>query len=184
MIFVKPYYFVAFFAFLAIQVNGQFSVNLGEDKQLCYGEIVFLDAGIYGADYLWSTGDTTRTIKVIAPGSYSVAVIFEGVAASDEVQISFNPTVQNFKIPNVFSPNGDSVNDIFYPVTDEKLIPQYELSVFNRLGQRLFFSESPYIGWDGRTVAGEKVSSGTYYYVITYSPICDKGSIKGSITLK
>jgi gliding motility-associated-like protein len=184
MKFKNIVYYIFFLLYFSSNLHGQFIVDLGADKQLCYGEKIILDAGIASANYIWSTGETTKTIEVTTSGIYSVSVSFEITEVTDEIIISFNPIEENFVIPNVFTPNNDEVNDVFYPVTEEKKIAEYELSVFNRLGQRLFFSETPYIGWDGRTLSGESASKGTYYYIITYSPICDKGSIKGSITLK
>ncbi|HSC40542.1 MAG TPA: PKD domain-containing protein, partial [Chitinophagaceae bacterium] len=49
-------------------------VFLGNDTTLCYGNRLVLDAGTLATKYLWSTGDTTRTISVKEPGTYSVTV--------------------------------------------------------------------------------------------------------------
>jgi len=68
------------------------------------------------------------------------------------------------QIPNVFSPNGDQVNDYFEVTTDGTTV--YEFSVFTRSGTRIYHSISPSILWDGRSIDGKELKEGTYYYVI------------------
>jgi len=67
-------------------------------------------------------------------------------------------------IPNVFSPNGDQINDYFEVNTDGTTI--YEFSVFTRIGTRIYHSLSPRIFWDGKSLDGNELSEGVYYYVI------------------
>jgi gliding motility-associated-like protein len=55
-------------------VNPGLSVNLGADTSICLGDTLTLDAGNTGSNYLWSSGDTTQTISVIANGTYEVTV--------------------------------------------------------------------------------------------------------------
>jgi gliding motility-associated-like protein len=68
------------------------------------------------------------------------------------------------KIPNVFTPNGDGINDYFEVTTDGSTI--YEFSVFNRTGTRIYHSRSPRIFWDGNSLDGIVLKDGIYYYVI------------------
>jgi gliding motility-associated-like protein len=68
------------------------------------------------------------------------------------------------QVPNVFSPNGDQINDYFEVTTDGTTV--YEFSVFTRAGIRVFHSMSPRIFWDGNSLDGNKLSEGVYYYVI------------------
>jgi len=67
-------------------------------------------------------------------------------------------------VPNVFSPNGDGNNDYFEVTTNG--ITVYEFTVFTRSGSRVYHSLSPRIFWDGKSVGGEELSEGVYYYVI------------------
>jgi gliding motility-associated-like protein len=67
-------------------------------------------------------------------------------------------------VPNVFTPNGDGQNDEFR-VTGGKLI-QLEVWIFNRWGQQVAVLERPKQSWDGRSIAGEVLSAGTYFYTL------------------
>ncbi|MPM03297.1 hypothetical protein SDC9_49562 [bioreactor metagenome] len=51
------------------------AVNLGVDRSICDGQSVTLDASNHFAAYAWSTGETTQTINLTAPGTYSVSAI-------------------------------------------------------------------------------------------------------------
>jgi len=68
------------------------------------------------------------------------------------------------EVPNVFTPNGDQVNDFFEVTTDGTTV--YEFSVFTRTGTRIFHSLSPRIFWDGNSLDGKELEEGVYYYVI------------------
>lgn len=71
-------------------------VDLGNDTSICENSTLLLDAGIAGATYLWSTGDTTQIIEVSEAGTYSVTVtIASGCIATDdmEVTLSTSPVV-------------------------------------------------------------------------------------------
>ena len=68
------------------------------------------------------------------------------------------------EIPNVFTPNGDQVNDYFEVTTDGTTV--YEFSVFTRTGTRIYHSLSPRIFWDGNSLDGGELKEGIYYYVI------------------
>ncbi len=67
-------------------------------------------------------------------------------------------------VPNVFTPNGDGVNDYFEVTTDG--ITVYELTVFTRTGTRIYHSFSTSIFWDGKSIGGKELPEGVYYYVI------------------
>jgi len=67
-------------------------------------------------------------------------------------------------IPNVFSPNGDQVNDYFEVDTDGTTV--YEFAIFTRTGARIYHSLSPRIFWDGNSLDGKELKEGIYYYVI------------------
>ncbi|MEN8227867.1 MAG: gliding motility-associated C-terminal domain-containing protein [Bacteroidota bacterium] len=67
-------------------------------------------------------------------------------------------------VPNVFTPNGDKVNDYFEVTTDG--VKVYDFTVFTRTGNRIYHSLSPRIFWDGKSIGGKDLPEGIYYYVI------------------
>jgi gliding motility-associated-like protein len=67
-----------------------------------------------------------------------------------------------YEIPNVFTPNGDDINDILVAKTSG-LVEKIDFRLYNRNGLLLFSTEEPKINWDG-TYKGKIVSPGVYFY--------------------
>jgi len=67
-----------------------------------------------------------------------------------------------YEIPNVFTPNGDNINDKLIAKTSG-LVEKVEFSLFNRNGLLLYKTEDPRLNWDG-TYKGNIVSPGVYFY--------------------
>jgi gliding motility-associated-like protein len=70
-------------------------------------------------------------------------------------------------LPNVFSPNGDGVNDAFLRLGSEQAARCGELAVMNRWGQVLQSGQSEGAIWNGKNTNGEPVPDGVYFYIIT-----------------
>ena len=84
-------------------------------------------------------------------------------------------------IPNVFTPNGDSINEVF-KITGFNIV-DFECTIFDRWGLQLFHWHDINKGWDGKT-DGKAVPDGTYFYIINAKDINDKEIKKqGSLNL-
>jgi gliding motility-associated-like protein len=68
------------------------------------------------------------------------------------------------KVPNVFSPNGDQINDR-WEIPNLADYPGCNVEIFNRYGQRVFSSLGYATPWDG-TSNGKMLPLATYYYII------------------
>lgn len=62
------------------------------------------------------------------------------------------------EIPNVFSPNGDGINDLFVPKV--KNLSNWKCSIYNRWGEKVFEINEKTMAWEGANA-----SDGVYYYV-------------------
>ncbi len=70
------------------------------------------------------------------------------------------------QIPNVFTPNGDALNDTFFPKF--RFIRNLQLQVMNKWGELIYRSRGvDDAGWDG-TVSGQKAPEGVYVYKLSY----------------
>jgi len=85
-------------------------------------------------------------------------------------------------VPNVFTPNGDGVNDEFKVAY--RSLKTFQMDIFNRWGRKVFSSSNPAKGWDGRIGNGE-ASPGVYFYVIDARGFIkeEKYKLHGTITL-
>ena len=87
---------------------------------------------------------------------------------------------ENISLPNVFTPNGDGINDLFVPI-----VPiangTFHIDIFSRWGQVVFSTSNPQILWDG-TLNGEgkQCSQGVYFYVYSFTAEGESSSQKGS----
>lgn len=71
----------------------------------------------------------------------------------------------NYLLPNVFSPNGDGINDIYRPLRTS-YVERVDMKIFNRWGLQVFETEDPDINWDGKINGTDKlVAPGVYYYI-------------------
>ncbi len=146
------------------------TVYLGEDTAICPGGVPIILAdhtneGNKRARWLWNTGATGSQISVAAPGYYSVTVNVNGCIANDTVWVK-NDCYMN--IPNVFSPNGDGVNDYFFPrqfLTSG--LTTFKMEIFNRWGQLIFETTNlDGRGWDG-TFNGVAQPEGVFVFLIS-----------------
>lgn len=81
---------------------------------------------------------------------------------SNEVCVDNCP---EYELPNVFSPTGDKINDIYHPLEGYRFIDEVDFKVFNRWGRIVFETSDPSINWDGtHQDTGEPLEAGTYYY--------------------
>jgi gliding motility-associated-like protein len=96
-------------------------------------------------------------------GCYSVTAFDKQGNESDKsVMICVEDSCNFYEIPNVFTPNGDNINDKLVAKTSG-LVEKIDFRLFNRTGLLLFRTENPKINWDG-TYKGNIVSPGVYFY--------------------
>lgn len=67
--------------------------------------------------------------------------------------------------PNAFTPDGDSLNDVFRPVV--RNVYSFKMYIFNRWGELIFSTDKVAKGWDG-TFGGKDCPEGIYTYTATY----------------
>lgn len=106
-----------------------------------------------------------RTANIDADGSYLNDIYINQLIVTNEFGCKDTASAQIFSIAteelfNVFTPNGDGENDIFYvPVFG---LQDYKVEVFNRWGKKVYSWEDPTEGWNG-----EDQPDGVYFYVVT-----------------
>ncbi|RYZ48975.1 MAG: T9SS type B sorting domain-containing protein, partial [Sphingobacteriales bacterium] len=163
-------------------------VNLGPDSVLCLdGPSITLQnlavnpSGSY--TYKWNTGETVPTLTVVQEGKYSLTVATEYECATTESMIVRKDCY--IDIPNSFTPNGDGVNDYFFPrQLLGKSIMAFSMQIFNRWGQKIFdTNKTDGRGWDGKFNAKDQ-PTGVYIYKM--SVVLDGNKMEnytGNVTL-
>ena len=121
----------------------------------------------------WDFGDST-TVSVtnagdqthIYPevGTYTTTLIITDANGCMDTAMVTVSTRGGIRVPNVFTSNGDGINDEF--LIPSSGVTLFKISIFNRWGEIVYESERPNQGWDGRTFAGDIVPAGTYFYVL------------------
>ena len=94
-----------------------------------------------------------------------VLIITDSLGCIDSASVSILVTSE-LEIPNVFTPNGDGVNDFFVFVANA--YKEYEVVILNRWGNevsRAYIINENYL-WDGKTQNGEIASEGVYFYSV------------------
>jgi gliding motility-associated-like protein len=88
-----------------------------------------------------------------------------------------------FFIPNAFTPNGDGVNDDFNGKGIG--IIKYEMMIFDRWGNMIFYTDSLYKNWDGRANHGSDVAQqDVYVWKVRLTDVFDKKhSYIGTVTI-
>jgi gliding motility-associated-like protein len=135
--------------------------------EICPGESSTLSlAGTYQT-YQWSNNQTTPTISVTTPDTYTVTTT-EANGCIGEAQITIDtktdcPIAEALKFPVAFTPNGDSNNDRWV-INGIEQFGECTMNIFDGRGRRIFqVTGYPIEGWDG-TYQGKEVPDGTYFF--------------------
>lgn len=150
-------------------------------QELCYGNSLKIAIPGY-AEYVWSTGAITPDVSLNSFGSFYLTVKdFNNCIGSDTITLVRKDCIY-IGIPNAFTPNGDTRNDIFKP-TIFQAVQNFSFIVFNRYGQKVFETREYGKGWDG-TLKGKPQPSGSYVYHIKYTNIFGVETVEnGSVLL-
>ena len=88
---------------------------------------------------------------------------------------------EGFLVPSAFTPNNDGLNDCF-GVKHWGAVKDFEMHIYNRWGQLMFYSVDPNNCWDG-TYANRELGSNAFVYVIKATTNCGPVLRKGTVVL-
>jgi len=178
---------------IQIQVNPKPIANFDFEplEPITLDSVQFKFTGKDASFYHWEFGNSdTSHLKdpkavYLIEGEYRTLLkVSNGFGCIDTVskiiKVSDQPTLT---IPNVFSPNTDALNDIFYAKATG--ISLFKMEIFNRWGQLIYETTNPseIKGWDGN-YNGSQCAEGVYYYHIYANGVNGKTfNYRGSVTL-
>jgi len=134
----------------------------------------------YVTNYKWQVyeeSDTTpyivryeedMTLTFTSAGTHNIILTAtftstDGTSFSIESEaISIAISESKLEFPNAFSPNGDGINDIYKAKDGYQSIVEFEATIYNRWGQKIYSWNDPSGGWDG-TFNGKPVKQGVYF---------------------
>ncbi len=141
-------------------------------------EVVFTNSSTDDGTTFWMFGDGTEYMDNEAnvshtynePGEYIAIIEMDnnGCSNADLITITVIPPEVSFDLPNVFTPNGDGVNDLFHLINTDAIdnLSSFEISIVNRWGNTIQVFDDQNFNWDGRTASGDNCSEGVYFYYI------------------
>jgi gliding motility-associated-like protein len=177
-----------------ILFNGELTTSFGPDTVICDEDTVLLKGSDSLATYLWSTGDTVDSIWTKLDQRmqrYSVTITKGQCSKVESIRFDLDdnacPSIDcDVEYSNIFTPNGDGINDLFRPSTTCNIF-SYQLTIFNRWGQLVHETRNIAYGWDG-CINGEMAAEGVYYFTLDYKDEVavdvDRNVFAGSFTLK
>lgn len=136
--------------------------------------------------YTWNTSPVqqTQTASNLGAGSYMVTVDGNNICpatATTEVKPDFS--CSGIFFPSGFTPNNDGKNDSFGPIGSLAVVSNYQLSIYNRWGQRVFYSTNPFEKWDGK-IKGLVTDNNLFiWYAVFTLPGQPKETRKGTLML-
>lgn len=97
------------------------------------------------------------------------------------IQAEPNPALE---VPNVFTPNGDGINDLFIP-QEFRDLDVLDIQIYSRSGQLVWRSSELPFTWDGSSILGGMCPDGVYFWIIQYQEALSQETIylKGTVTL-
>jgi gliding motility-associated-like protein len=140
-------------------------------------EICFTDSSTLAAQWDWNFGDLLNSSSTVQnpcftyqdPTCYLVTLNVtsaDGCTDSDTQTVCITPDVSIY-VPNTFTPNGNGLNDLFYPVTIGIDPTQYEMWIFDRWGNMIWYTDDLDDAWDGIVLGHtEVVQQDTYVWKI------------------
>lgn len=113
-----------------------------------------------------------------------IAISINGCRDTLVKYVDVEPKV-TFYVPNAFTPNGDSSNDEFQGIGILDGMKDFQMTIWDRWGMKLFSTNDPLVGWNGRlNNEGKDLPNGVYVFQINYKTPRDKAiEIKGFATL-
>ncbi len=141
--------------------------NLGKDTIICENKTITLRSDVQAPLLRWQDGSVGSIFEVRAPGQYVLSAIEGPCTTSDTVSVAFSRcAVFKAYLPNVFSPNGDGINDDFRPLLPPGIqLRNYTFRVFDRWGNLVFETLDPEKAWDG-TFRGGILPQGVFLYYL------------------
>lgn len=122
--------------------------------------------------FFWSNDPSTDSQEGMnfSQGTYTLRIVdANGCEVTQDIEVT--ERFPRIYLPNAFSPNGDTENEVFKAVTDCDL--NFSMQIFNEWGAITFATTDINEGWDGK-VEGKEAPIGKYSYIVFYS-----GSING-----
>jgi len=153
---------------------------------LCRGGNVTISAN-GGMSYLWDNGSVSSSWsdEPKEPRTYHVLAINtqNGTNCYDTASVFVYVEHCALYIPSGFTPNGDGLNDKFGPIGIVSDNAFYEFIVYDRWGDKIFYTTNKYEKWDGKK-DNQELPAGVYTYVIRVSEkSIQPYNITGTITL-
>ncbi len=150
--------------------------------------------GASSINCLWSFGNgvvtpstvlntTQQSATYLNAGTYTVVLFASKGACQDSaMKLILVEMPAKMEVPNVFTPNGDKVNDVFRLISSN--LATIEATIYDRWGNVVYNvkSETGNIAWDGKNLQGLDCAEGTYFYIIKAtgkddSPFEQKGNV-------
>jgi gliding motility-associated-like protein len=138
--------------------------------------VTFTDVSTGGGSSFWNFGDPGSGVDSIDSGSPASHIFAEEGYYCITLVANNNGCVDTAKncivvigdatlfIPNVFTPNGDNDNDVWYITTTG--VKELTCEIYDRWGLKIATFDGTTSGWDGKTKSGALSADGTYYYVV------------------
>ena len=150
-------------------------VDLGQDFKSCFTDQELVTTGLPNDDpeitFKWSrdgsvlANETSSSLEVEEEGSYKVEVNNQGCITSSTISIT-GYDVDNCSITQGLSPNDDGSNDCLDLAFLNDRTGIENVQIFNRYGRKVFESNNYVDQFCGQNDDGDKLKTGTYFYVI------------------
>ena len=123
-----------------------------------------------------STPSPQENIAEVVQYAQDEVVSVETLVEDSEISNSFEEVIV---LPNIFTPNGDRVNDVFMIEMTEK--SEFQIIVLNAKNQTVFKSNDANFEWDGTMLNGDPAPTGNYLYYFSAKDLNGKDVTKSSI---
>ena len=89
-------------------------------------------------------------------------------SVTNTTKIVIDKPQSSFVVPNVFSPNGDGINDEYKLEQGayDRCLDNLSIRIYNRWGQKVYESDDAQFKWNGRDENGNELSEGTYFIIL------------------
>jgi len=170
-----------------VLLNGSNAANAGEDVTIAIGDSTTLN-GSGGTINAWEPPTGLSCIDCFNPIAnpdtttmYYLSITDDnGCRSIDSVLVTVDESI-GWYLPNAFTPDGNSVNDILFLYGIG--IKEFVLQIYDRWGEKVFETTSLTQGWDGN-YKGKPAISGVYAYQLTITFKSTKvEQVKGNINL-